>query len=418
MIYDYLIFGSGPAGSIIAKSLPTKSKILIIDIAKKNDGYKSNKLKHPLINLCSSGYKISYSDRLGGNSVLWNNKLSILSAYEFKKMGFLFSYNEYLKNSTEVIKILNLKNIKKNYNPNILQVLRARLNNIFTLINLKKNKNIEILRNHFPTKIIFDKNKRKVKGITLKNQSKNKTYYFKKSLILCAGNFGNVFMVKNFFKRNTNSGKFLCDHPHVSVNIDFDLSKKFLDYKKKFNFEKKIVYEKLFTQQDKLPYTVQLTENFTKNSKLSIFKFLKIFLHKLKIKSFYNLEFVFSQKKNEYRSIKLSKYSKIKKQKKLDVFFKFEKGELNYIKKKIEHVINRKIKKFSEIVVGNHPCCSNSMGNSKILSVVDKNLKLNQYKNVYLCGSDVFPNSGVTNPTFTIMVLSRRLASHLSRNKK
>ena len=58
------------------------------------------------------------------------------------------------------------------------------------------------------------------------------------------------------------------------------------------------------------------------------------------------------------------------------------------------------------------------MGNSKILSVVDKNLKLNQYKNVYLCGSDVFPNSGVTNPTFTIMVLSRRLASHLSRNKK
>ena len=70
MIYDYLIMGSGPAGSMLAKSLPAKSKILIIDIAKKDDEYKTKKFNHPLVNFCSKKYNISYSNRLGGNSVL------------------------------------------------------------------------------------------------------------------------------------------------------------------------------------------------------------------------------------------------------------------------------------------------------------------------------------------------------------
>ncbi len=416
MIYDYLIIGSGPAGSILAKSLPTKSKILIVDIAKNSDHYKTQNFKHPLINFCTSNYKIRYSNRLGGNSVLWNNKLSILSPHEFRDMGFLFSYDEYKKYSSEIIKILNLKKIKKKYNPTFLEVFRAKLDNIFTLMNLKKNKNIKILKGHFPVKIIFDKNKKRVKGITFKNKIKNKTYYFKKNLVLCAGNFGNVFMIKNFFKKNRNSGKILCDHPHISINIDFTLSKKFLEFKKKFNYEKKIVYEKLYTKVNKPLYTVQLKKNFDNKSKSLFFKFVNIILHKLKIKSFYNLEFVFSQKKNKSRSIDLNSYSKIENSKKLDVFYKIQKKELENIKDNIEQIVKRKISSFSELVIGNHPCCSNPMGKNKISSVVDKNLKLNKYKNVYLCGSDVFPNSGLTNPTFTIMVLSRRLAKYLSLN--
>lgn len=418
MIYDYLIMGSGPAGSMLAKSLPAKSKILIIDIAKKDDEYKTKKFNHPLVNFCSKKYNISYSNRLGGNSVLWNNKLSVLTFNEFRNMGFLFPYNEYKKYSSKIIKILNLKNLKKNENSDYLQVLRAKLNNIYTLINFKKNKNIKIFKNHFPTKIIFEKNQKKVKGITFENNKKKRTYYFKKDLILCAGNFGNVFMLKNFFKKVKNSGKFLCDHPHISVNVDFDLSKKFFEYQKKFNFEKKIIYEKLYINKGKLNFTVQLTKNFNENSKTIFAKFIKILLHKLKIKSFYNLEFVLSQGKNNHRFIKLNQYSKINGLNKLDVFYKLQKNELKNIKDMIGQIIKKKIDNFSDLVIGNHPCCSNPMGKNKYLSVVDKNLKVHKYKNVYLCGSDVFPNSGVTNPTFTIMVLSRRLALYLSRNKK
>ena len=178
MIYDYLIMGSGPAGSILAKSLPPKSKILIIDIAKEDDEYKTKKLRHPLVNFCSNKYNISYSNRLGGNSVLWNNKLSVLTFNEFKNMGFLFPYSEYMKYSSKVIKILNLKNVKKNNNSSYLEVLRAKLNNIFTLINLRENKNIKIFKNHFPTKVIFEKDKKKVKGITFENNSKKKNLLF------------------------------------------------------------------------------------------------------------------------------------------------------------------------------------------------------------------------------------------------
>ena len=225
-------------------------------------------------------------------------------------------------------------------------------------------------------------------------------------------------MLKNFFKKIKNSGKSLCDHPHIGVNVDFDLSKKFFEYQKKFNFEKKIIYEKLFIKKNKFYFTVQLTKNFDQNSGSFFVKFIKVLLHKLKIKSFYNLEFVLSQDKDKHRSIKLNKYSKIKGSNKLDVFYELQKKELNNIKDIIEQITKKKFDNFSNLVIGNHPCCSNPMGKNKFSSVVDKNLKVHKYKNVYLCGSDVFPNSGITNPTFTIMVLSRRLALHLSQNKK
>ena len=125
----------------------------------------------------------------------------------------------------------------------------------------------------------------------------------------------------------------------------------------------------------------------------------------------------FLKKKSNARSINLSSFSKIENSRKLDVFYKIQKKELQIIKDSIAQTVKKKIYNFSELVIGNHPCCSNPMGKNKISSVVDKNLKLNKYKNIYVCGSDVFPNSGLTNPTFTIMVLSRRLADYLSLNK-
>ena len=70
-------------------------------------------------------------------------------------MGFLFPYSEYMKYSSKVIKILNLKNVKKNNNSSYLEVLRAKLNNIFTLINLRKIKILRYLKITFPQSLIF-----------------------------------------------------------------------------------------------------------------------------------------------------------------------------------------------------------------------------------------------------------------------
>jgi len=64
-------------------------------------------------------------------------------------------------------------------------------------------------------------------------------------------------------------------------------------------------------------------------------------------------------------------------------------------------------------LVGLHPSCTTIMGNNKEKSVVDKNLKIHDIKNIFVCGSSVFPSNGITNPTWTIMTLANRLSKHL-----
>ena len=46
-------------------------------------------------------------------------------------------------------------------------------------------------------------------------------------------------------------------------------------------------------------------------------------------------------------------------------------------------------------------------------SVVDTNLKVHNNKNLFIAGSSVFPSSGYTNPTFTIVQLSLRLGEYI-----
>jgi choline dehydrogenase-like flavoprotein len=45
--------------------------------------------------------------------------------------------------------------------------------------------------------------------------------------------------------------------------------------------------------------------------------------------------------------------------------------------------------------------------------VVDQNLKIHGLDNLYVAGSSVFPTTGVSNPTMTIITLSIRLADYL-----
>ncbi len=53
------------------------------------------------------------------------------------------------------------------------------------------------------------------------------------------------------------------------------------------------------------------------------------------------------------------------------------------------------------------------IGSNSKNSVVDNNLKIHGNKNLYVTGSSVFPTSGYTNPTFTIVQLSLRLGEHI-----
>ena len=64
---------------------------------------------------------------------------------------------------------------------------------------------------------------------------------------------------------------------------------------------------------------------------------------------------------------------------------------------------------------GLHPSCTTKMGLNTETSVVDKNLKINNTQNIFICGSSVFPVNGITNPTWTIMTLANRLSKFLAK---
>ena len=56
-----------------------------------------------------------------------------------------------------------------------------------------------------------------------------------------------------------------------------------------------------------------------------------------------------------------------------------------------------------------------TMGDNPLTSVVDKNLRCHDHKNLFILGSSVFPSSFTSNPTLTIAALALRAADHIKK---
>ncbi|HEY6660860.1 MAG TPA: GMC family oxidoreductase [Pyrinomonadaceae bacterium] len=69
----------------------------------------------------------------------------------------------------------------------------------------------------------------------------------------------------------------------------------------------------------------------------------------------------------------------------------------------------------SEWIVNGHHIGTTRMHNDPKQGVVDANLKVHSLKNLYVAGASVFPSAGISNPTFTIIMFSIRLADHLTK---
>ncbi|MDH3673295.1 MAG: GMC family oxidoreductase [Gammaproteobacteria bacterium] len=63
-----------------------------------------------------------------------------------------------------------------------------------------------------------------------------------------------------------------------------------------------------------------------------------------------------------------------------------------------------------------HHLGATRMGENPRSSVVNPDCRLHTVENVYVAGGSVFPTSACSNPTFTIVALSIRLAQHLKKN--
>jgi choline dehydrogenase-like flavoprotein len=71
----------------------------------------------------------------------------------------------------------------------------------------------------------------------------------------------------------------------------------------------------------------------------------------------------------------------------------------------------------AQITFSRHHCGTCRMGDNPNTSVVDKNLKVHDTKNLYLGGSEVFVTGGSMQPVLTITALAYRLGEHLVENR-
>ena len=232
MIYDFIIIGTGPSGSILASNLAKKGfKIAMIDratnIKKKSNG--NSFIYSPYINKSPFNYTPLFSNQLGGNSALWNNKIYLLTKDEFKTEDWKFSYNELKKNSLKLSKILKIKhnlinNSIKGKKFTYSKSLRAnKLGNLYKHLKIDSYSNIDVFTHSSPTKLFFDKGN-KVTEIIIKSIKNDNELKLKisKSLIFCAGGLGNPNIIQNLFKKyNKNIGKnYVITHILILENLN------------------------------------------------------------------------------------------------------------------------------------------------------------------------------------------------------
>jgi len=77
------------------------------------------------------------------------------------------------------------------------------------------------------------------------------------------------------------------------------------------------------------------------------------------------------------------------------------------------YVFDESFKFSKDIFAANHHIGGTIMGDNQSNSVVDKNLKVHNTENLYILGSSTFTTGGHSNPTFSIVQFSLRLADHL-----
>ena len=472
MKFDYVIIGSGPAGSVLAWHLSKLNfKIALID--RSNSKKKIvNDFFLPYVNKCPNYYTPVFSDQLGGNSALWHNKIYLISKKEFKMKDWSVNYDELLLHSRDLsskFNITNSNNLEKieSYNRSDFELHyseRCKIGNIFDFLKIKEIQNIEVMENSSPIKVNFDNNL-KADSVIVRDQN-NKIdikININRSLIFCAGGIGNAHLIQNLIPiKNNIVGKFLSDHPHVNIA---KIDSKQVDYYKRIlkpniknnisnisekerNEEAAIVYKyyetigavQLDYKKDPMRYLRRLFLKIPSNiirKLLYIFGFFMTKMNGLLSKIGiiygnyykYSFEFFFSQSQEKNNKIFLDE--------KITDKFGLKKANIkwqisNQDEKNYNDIIDLVIKEnnvetkdrfkndfannfYRSGLSGLHPSCTTRMGKDNKDSVVDGNLKIHEIKNVYVCGSSVFPVNGITNPTWTIMTLANRLAKHLAK---
>lgn len=397
-----------------------------------------------------------------------NNNIDLHKNYKkfekdaFKFLGINSNFN-FKSESFKKINILNrlLKNKFLKTKKFIIQKKPKKILN--DLKKLKNLDNVQIFENNCVVNFVFNNKKNKVVGIesvNLQNKKKEKNYF--DLFILSAGaletprllyqslqnkkykfrkdlfnNFSDHYKtVIGKFKYNFNYDKQLNNNFDIFLNKTDNLRIGFTPNNCK-NFQNFCIIFRRVPNKKYLEFILCLKEFLKKKNIETIIKLIKKFNAKYLIYLFNRLLFKKYPYSNDIAEIWTSS-TKIKKNKlifsnnKKDkigrllpiVKYKISSHEIQQIRKAQEILLNEfksgdaisfKILKINKknISSASHFNSTCLVGNNSKKSIVNKNLKFHGINNLYICDNSILNFTGNSNPTFSLIIYSLRLADHL-----
>lgn len=454
---DYLILGSGAAGSVLSYKLSRNNKVFICDIASLSiKGAYRHKAKY--INKQSLDYSHVDSGVFGGKTQLWANKIYLIDKNDCR--NWPIKYLELLQYSKKLAKIFSIDHQllirKKKYfsKYHLRSSLRQPLGNIFNYFKLSHNKNIKTIEKSTAVKFHFTGDK--ITQVNIENFGGEKTSIkISKAVIFAAGGLGNLPLFERVIR---DKGKIpiksfrLEDQPHYKVRLSSvkDPIKETLKKvpKNSGKQESSLAFScfdrNYQLQMSESKYADILFRRFESRIKQNqIAKFLKFFLRcttKLltKIEHCFNVfSSIFS---NNKKNISLEIWGEHcnkdisgvfvsdenwfnNKLRKIDVKYKISRKSTNGLIRYLDHYLEPLgIKPIGKslsglfVYTGLKPSSSTPMMKKGSEVDINQNLRINCIENCFMIGTNVFPNSGVTNPTWTLMCMALRLYEYLEEN--
>jgi hypothetical protein len=441
--YEYIIIGTGPSGVVLCNQILKHgpAKILLIDkgnhIKKKYE-----KVFYKFLPIS----KVSKVSAIGGTSVVWSNITSYFEKFEMQRRWEQDKRNAWPLSHKELIK--NYENLQKKYGFNYSKIKRNKKKFSLQLrqfiakkipVNFKRfiNKNkIDLVYN---CEISYVGERNKESYVKFLFQKKLLTIFGKK-IIVCCGGLESIKLIQksinskeiNKVKNHNNIGKYFMEHPKFNLgylrfpkinlinNLQLKSNKKIITY---YGLSlKPFIQRKFKVLNSYLRFEVTRNNyNDYGNKSYNLLKYLfsKIFNKK---DYFYRLR-LFCEMKPKYSNT--VKYSE--KNDKIQVNYKLDKIDINTIKILAKNIFEKfsyypskekvpDIKKINNILEdSSHHIGGLTYFHNKKKTLVNKNLKLINTNNIYICSSAIFPTSGSVNPTLTICALAARLGNYFSK---
>ena len=453
-----IIVGSGPAGISLALKLEKKGyKSLILEAGSFNFKIENEKfIDGETVGDKYNELKTTRSREFGGTSSRWGGNCSILKDEDFSTWPIKKKDLDIYAN--EAREILNVRNdLYHNKFSENLDYFNVEWSNVkfkekyFNYI--KNSKKIFLSLN-----TIFCDMHGKNGNVEKIRCFKNKFFFIKsKNIILSCGGIENNRLLllslknnKSLFKFDLPIGKYFMDHPKHDVGEGILLYKKFSSFLKNQNLFK-------FPSLECKNITLSLNNEFLKknqilNSSLEIKlkrtnpnsniirqasciapRFVQNIYSSFASKDVYefSLKILQEQFPFKYNRITLGPSNdplgfslptlywiktSLLKNSALKILNEFSNILLDKELGRLSINNNILNDKDYKITLGYHQLGGTRMGLDFKNSVVDKNLLVHGFKNLYVNGSSVFRTGGFAYPTFTIVQLASRLGDYLTRS--